>query len=183
MLKLNFSPFPVLKTSRLLLRQVQEADAAEILFLRSDEQVMEFIDRERTQTEADAIKFIKTINTAINNNESILWGIALSENPDNLIGTICFWNIQAEHYRAETGYLLHPGYWGKGIMKEALLAVIDFGFTHMNLHSIKAMINPANNRSGILLEKTGFVKEAYFREDYFFRGKFLDTAVYSILAP
>ena len=77
--------------------------------------------------------------------------------------------------------MLHPDFWGKGIMKEALMAAIDFGFTEMNLHSIEAHINPENTVSGILLEKTGFIREAYFKEDFYFRGKFIDTAVYTLL--
>jgi [ribosomal protein S5]-alanine N-acetyltransferase len=77
--------------------------------------------------------------------------------------------------------MLHPNFWNKGIMKEALLAAIDFGFNQMKLHSIEAHINPDNVASGILLEKTGFVREAYFKEDFFFRGKFSDSAIYSLL--
>ena len=67
-------------------------------------------------------------------------------------------------------------------MKEALLAVINFGFTEMKLHSIEAHINPENTASGSILEKSGFIREAYFKEDFFFGGKFIDTAVYSLLA-
>jgi ribosomal-protein-alanine N-acetyltransferase len=51
----------------------------------------------------------------------------------------------------------------------------------MQLHSIEAHINPANAPSAALLEKKGFIREAYFKEDYFFRGQFFDSAVYSLL--
>ena len=37
MLQLNFSPFPEIKTNRILLRKMTDADAPELLFLRSDE--------------------------------------------------------------------------------------------------------------------------------------------------
>ena len=66
-------------------------------------------------------------------------------------------------------------------MKEALLAVIDFGFNNMKLHSMEGRINPHNAVSGIVLEKCGFTREAYFKEDYCCQGKFIDTAVYSLL--
>jgi ribosomal-protein-alanine N-acetyltransferase len=99
-----------------------------------------------------------------------------------MIGTICFWNIQADHYRAEVGYVLHPDHWRKGIMKEAVQAVVDFGFKEMKLHGIEGHINPENAVSGIVLEKCGFVREAYFKDKFCFRGKFSDTAVYSLLA-
>ncbi len=77
--------------------------------------------------------------------------------------------------------MLHSDHWRKGIMKEALMAVIPYGFLEMNLHSIEARINPGNDASDAILRSVGFVREAYFKEDYFFNGKFLDTAIYSLL--
>jgi ribosomal-protein-alanine N-acetyltransferase len=70
---------------------------------------------------------------------------------------------------------------GKGIMQEAMSAVIKYGFEKMNLHSIEANVNPANESSIKLLERNDFIKEAYFKENYFYDGKFLDTAIYSLL--
>lgn len=182
MLELNFSPFPEIKTQRLLLRRMTDADAAEIFFLRSDETVMKYIDREKPRSQEEALSFIQMVNTNIDKSESIMWAIALQDNPNKLIGNIGFWRIINQHYRSEIGYMLHPDFWSKGIMKEALLAAIDFGFNQIKLHSIEAHINPDNTASGILLEKAGFVREAYFKEDFFFRGKFIDTAIYSLLA-
>ena len=180
--ELNFSPFPELKTNRLLLRKMKVTDAPELLFLRSDEKVMQYIGREKTKTVEEAEGFIEKINVSVDANESIMWAIALLNDPDTMIGTICYWNILKDHYRAEVGYILHPNHWNKGMMKEALQTVIDFGFTKMNLHSIEGHINPGNVVSGILLEKCGFTREAYFKENFCFRGKFFDSAVYSLLA-
>jgi ribosomal-protein-alanine N-acetyltransferase len=182
MLELNFSPFPEIETERLLLRRMADTDAPEILFLRSDDTVMKYIDREKTKSVEEAVAFIQTVNGNIDRNESIMWAITLKDNPGTLVGNIGFWRIINQHYRSEIGYMLHPGFWGKGIMKEALLAAIDFGFNKMKLHSIEAHINPDNTASGMLLEKTGFIREAYFKEDFFFRGKFIDSAIYSLLA-
>lgn len=182
MLDLNFSPFPETKTKRLFLRKMTVADAPGLLFLRSDDMVMQYIDREKTKSLEEATAFIEKINTSVDNNESIMWAIALQEKPEAMIGTICLWRIDKQHYRSEVGYMLHPGHWHKGLMKEALQAVVDFGFNVMKLHSMEGRINPDNAVSGILLEKAGFIREAYFKEDFYFRGKFIDTAVYSLLA-
>ena len=182
MLELNFSPFPVLKTERLLLRSLEISDAPEMLFLRSDETVMQYIDRERTKTLEDAEIFIQKLKDSIDTNENILWVISLPDHPNTMIGTIGFWRIQLPHYRAEIGYVLHPGYWNKGIMKEAIEAVNKYGFENMKLHSIEARINPENIASGKVLEKTDYIREAYFKEDYYYNGRFIDTAVYSLLA-
>ncbi len=183
MLQLNFNPFPGLATKRLLLRRITLEDAEEIFFLRSDEVVMRYIDKDREKTVEEAILHIKRINQNIDENEAILWGMELTNNPGKLIGSICLWKIQPEHFRAEIGYVLHPAHWGKGLMKEAIHAVTAYGFNKIGLHSIEAQINPANAASAGVLESTGFAREAYFRENFFYREKFLDTAVYSLLKP
>ena len=66
-------------------------------------------------------------------------------------------------------------------MSEALLKVIEFGFNEFKLHSIMGNVNPQNKRSIKLLEKYGFKKEAHFREDYLYNGKYLDSIIYCLL--
>ncbi len=182
MLETNFLPFIEINTSRLLLGRMQNKHAADLLPLRSSEKVMQYIDKERTNTLEEAAALIKRIDDDLINNDGITWCISLKENPEILIGTIGFWRIIKQNYRAEVGYMIHPDFWGKGLMKEALQVVMDFGFNKIKLHSIEAHINPGNTASAKLLESIGFVREAYFKEDYFFRGKFLDTAIYSLLS-
>lgn len=183
MLELNFVPFPEIETDRLLLRRMKKEDAPEFLFLRSNDDVMRYIGRNKMKTIEEAEGFIEKINGSIDNRESIMWTVTLKDEPATMIGTICLWNIQQDHMRSEIGYILHPQYWNRGMMKEAVLAVVDYGFSQIKLHSIEGRINPDNAVSGYVLEKTGFVKEAHFREDFYWQGKFSDTAVYSILAP
>ena len=181
MLELNLLPFLEINTNRLLLGRMQSKHAADLLPLRSSEKVMQYIDKERSNTLEEVEALIKRIDEDVINNNGITWRISLKENPEKLIGTIGFWRIIKQNYRAEVGYMIHPDYWGKGLMKEALQAVINFGFSNIKLHSIEAHINPGNNASAKLLETMGFVREAYFKEDYFFRGAFLDSAIYSLL--
>jgi ribosomal-protein-alanine N-acetyltransferase len=59
--------------------------------------------------------------------------------------------------------------------------MVRFGFKEMNLHSIEANVNPLNERSQKVLERVGFKREAYFRENYLFDGKFLDSVIFSLL--
>ncbi len=182
MLELNFDPFPILTTERLVLRQMTNDDAKEIFFLRSDERVMKYIDRAPAESVDDALKFINMINTGLDKNENIYWAISLIDDP-KMIGNICIWSIRKEHYRAEIGYALHPAFHGKGIMQEAIQSVLGYGFNTMKLHSVEANVNPENEASIKLLERNGFIREAYFKEDYFYNGKFLDSAIYSLLTP
>ncbi|HQW84468.1 MAG TPA: GNAT family N-acetyltransferase [Ferruginibacter sp.] len=181
MLEPNFSPFPELETTRLLLRCVEITDAAKVFELRSMDKTMQYIDREKLVSIDEAEVLIKKILETLENKEGINWCIAFKEEPQNLIGTIGFWRLIKQHFRAEVGYMLHPNYWKKGIMKEAIKAIIEYGFNKMNIHSIEAHINPENIASSTLLESTGFIREAYFKEDFYCKGEFQDTAIYSLL--
>lgn len=180
MLPLNFHPFPILSTKRLILRSVTAVDADDLFLLRSDKNVMQFIDRPLAQTTNDALELIQKIASGHDKNENITWAITLKNHP-SLIGTIGFWLIDIENYRAEIGYLLHPAHQGKGLMQEAMQAILQFGFNCMKLHSVEANVNPSNIASIKLLEKNNFIREGYFKENQYYNGRFLDSAVYTLL--
>jgi ribosomal-protein-alanine N-acetyltransferase len=149
--------------------------------LRSNKEVMKYINRPLTLTVEDAEKWIGVIIESLQKNEGITWSICLKEAPLELVGSIGLWRIEKENHRAEIGYMLEPFLQGKGIMYEALQKVVDYGFREMKVHSIEGHIDPRNIASGKLLEKGGFVREAYFKENYYLGGAFADTAVYSLL--
>lgn len=182
MLTVDFHPFPVIETERLILRATTQGNAPDLFRLRSDERVMEYIDRPRPASIDDIIALIQKIHNNTETNNGIEWGITLKEN-NAYIGTISYHRIVKEHYRAEIGYLLDPAYQRRGIMNEAIKAVLDYGFNVMGLHSIEAHIVPGNIASQQLLEGNGFIREAYFRENHFWNGKFNDTAVFCLLKP
>ncbi|RZJ30281.1 MAG: N-acetyltransferase [Flavobacterium sp.] len=182
MLALNFDPFPVLETSRLLLRRMTADDAHEIFRMRSNPETMKYIPRPLAQTVDDALAHIEMIESKIEANEGINWAITVKDKPE-LIGIIGNFRIEPENYRAEIGYMLLPEYHGKGIVSEAIERVVRYGFDEMKLHSIEAIIDPENTASEKALQKNGFVKEAHLRENAFYDGKFIDTVIYSILNP
>lgn len=182
MLVCNFTPFPVLTTSRLRLRPLFAADAPQLLRLRSDQQVMTYLDRPSMKSEEEALGMIERIQKDIDNNDGVTWAIALKEDPV-MIGTIGFWRISKENHRAEIGYMILPEFQGKGLMQEAMTAVINCGFNQYHFHSIEANVNPANAASIGILERNQFIREAYHRENYYYDGKFLDSAIYSLLTP
>jgi [ribosomal protein S5]-alanine N-acetyltransferase len=175
-----FNPFPILQTERLKLRRIEMTDAPEIFNLRRDEKLMQYIDRPLAQSEDDARALIEKIDTAVNRNDGITWGITL-KNTNLVVGTLGFWRLDKENYRAEIGYMLHGDLQGRGLMKEALQVMLEYGFTTMKLHSVEANTNPNNKASQALLHHFGFKQEAYFRENYYYNGHFLDSAIFSLL--
>lgn len=154
---MNFPSFTNLTTDRLLLRELQLTDAPEIFLLRSNREVNQLIDRATATSIDEAYQFINMIISNQLNKESIMWVITLKDEP-KLIGTIVYWNMVKEKDQAEIGYELLPQYHGKGIMHEALLKVIDFGFKTVGLKTILAEPKANNQPSIKLLEKCGFVK-------------------------
>jgi ribosomal-protein-alanine N-acetyltransferase len=182
MMDVNFSPFPLLETERLRLRKMTRDDADEVFFLRSDPGVMRYIDRIPALNVEDAISYIDNINSLQDKNEVIMWAITLRPN-NKLIGTVCLFKIERENYRCQVGYILHPDFHRKGIMTVALNKVLGFGFNTLKFHSITADVNPANDASRMLLLSLGFKQEAYFRENFYFNGRFLDTAIFCIISP
>lgn len=180
MLTINFTPFPILETERLVLRRVDENDVNEIFSLRSNVETMQYIPRPLVKTTEDALEHIAMIDAKIENNEGINWAITLKGSP-KLIGLIGHYRIKPEHFRAEIGYMLLPEFNGKGIISEAVKEVVKYGFDVLKLHSIEAIIDPLNNASAKVLKKNGFIKEAHLKENEFYEGRFLDTVIYSLL--
>ena len=99
MLDINFTPFPILETERLLLRRVVKEDVNEIFALRSNKETMKYIPRPLLKTNEDAFAHIAMIDEKIENNEGINWAITLKNDP-KLIGLIGHYRIKPEHFRA-----------------------------------------------------------------------------------
>lgn len=179
MLELDLSTFPVLRTERLLLRELVSNDAPSLFGLRSDAEVMRYIGRPKAGTLNDAQELIERISNDRLTNAGITWAL---EYERLLIGTIGYYRLKLEHHRAEVGYMLGSSYWGKGFMGEALEAVVTCGFERFRFHSIEAITDPRNAASNRLLERHGFAREGLFKENYYWNGEFQDSAVYSRLS-
>ena len=83
------------------------------------------------------------------------WAICLKEKPEQVIGDISIVEIHEEDLRCEIGYVLGMEYWGRGIMTEALKAVLDFCFTQVGFQKVRARYASLNPASGRVMEKAG----------------------------
>lgn len=149
------SNFPEIETERLSLKRLEKTDWEQVSFLRSDENVNEFVDRPSAATKEKALAFIERINGRVDGQSSYYWKITESSE-DKMIGSICLWNFSEDAAKAEIGYDLHPDYQGKGIMNEALVRITEFGFQTLKLNLIEAYTHSQNERSRRLLERNGF---------------------------
>jgi [ribosomal protein S5]-alanine N-acetyltransferase len=182
MLDIQLDHFPELQTDRLLLNKMTMDDVPEMFGIRSDAQVMKYINRPLAETHADVEKLITSSDELFAQNEGISWAIRLKDSP-TLIGNIGFWRMDKPNYRTEIGYLLSTAQQNKGIMSEALQCVLQYGFDVLGFHSIFADIDPLNEASVKLVQKLGMVQEAFFKENLFYEGKFIDTVIYTAFNP
>ena len=175
-----FESFPDLHSERLSLLNYEIKDAKDLFELQTDPEVMAFMDRPMPKNFTEVQNKIKEIQKDFESKKGVNWTIRLKDQRE-VIGYIGFWNIDHKNHRVEIGYTLKKEHWNKGLATEAARIVIDFAFDKLQAHSICANINPDNRASRALLTKLGFRQEAYFREDYFYDGKFLDSAIFGLL--
>ena len=175
-----FKSFPELESERLLFRRILQSDAKDLFLLRSNDDVLRFMDVPRHHSISDSEKLIHTLDESYENETGINW-VIVEKRSNSFAGYFGFWRMIPEHCRAEIGYAIKPEFWGKSYMYETINKMVRFGFENMMLHSIEANVNPLNERSKKVLERIGFKKEAHFRENYLFNGEFLDSIIYSLL--
>jgi [ribosomal protein S5]-alanine N-acetyltransferase len=157
MLNMNFQPFPILKTQRLVLRQLSTDDKQNIFALRSDEAINKYLDRTPSKTIDDAMHFINTVNENIQKNNSVYWAITLT-GTNEFVGTVCLFDFSTESNKCEIGYELLTNFQGRGIMKEGVEKAIEYAFNKINVQTIIAFTHKDNSSSTKLLEKLNFIK-------------------------
>ena len=118
---------------------------------------------------------------AYTNDNSYNWAIEL-KGVDEIIGQISVISLDERYCSCSVGYNVSRSYWGKGIMTEALKAVITYLFEEIGINRIEARHNTENPASGRVMEKAGMKLEGILRQVKINKkGKFYDLAVYSIL--
>jgi ribosomal-protein-alanine N-acetyltransferase len=114
----------------------------------------------------------------------IRWGIVLKAQTVTVIGSCGYYNLNSGYHSAEIGYDLHPDYWRRGIMTEALAAAIAYGFGDgffFHLNRIEAVTYPEHTASTALLRKLGFQEEGIRREGGYWKNQYHDLRVFSLL--
>lgn len=84
---------------------------------------------------------------------------------------------------AEIGYWLGEPFWGRGIMTEAVRAVVEYGFSTFDICRIQAEVFEWNPASMRVLERVGFVCEAQMRMSIVKNGTVMDGFLYAIVRP
>jgi [ribosomal protein S5]-alanine N-acetyltransferase len=158
----EFSAFPVLTTDRLVLREWLPSDAADMFSFRSDPEA-QLYNSEPMRDVSEALALIEDLRTAYASGQQIQWAVTVRPD-DRAVGLFGFNYWQRFHRRAEIGYDLARGVWGRGYAYEGMAAIVRFGFEEMGLHRIETETILDNTRSIRLLERLGFQREGVRRE-------------------
>ena len=173
-----FDRFPVLKTDRLILRQLNENDVNGIYNFYSDPVALKYVPRNLFTERIEASDKIKFFDALFDDRKGICWAISYKEKQD-IIGIAGFFEIDKAANKAELGYGFLQGNWGKGVGTEIVKTLTDFGFQAIQLHKIYAYIHPDNISSIKVVEKFGYKREGLFKDHDFAQNKYFDTAVFT----
>ncbi len=108
------------------------------------------------------------------------WAIALLRD-DQLVGTCGFNEWSKVHGWAELAFDLARAHWGKGLMRQAVAAVLQWTYTGDLVHRVHAFVRIDNSRSERLLARCGFVREGCLRSYRVCRGQPHDFYIYGLL--
>lgn len=169
-----------MKTKRLTLRELKEADWQQVFTLLSSPEVIRYtlfplFDQE------EARSFVAGSVAQAREKPRSSYVFAIVLNAEGLLIGLCGFIVSHQQQSAEIWYLEHQPYWGKGYMTEVARALLQFGFEQLGLHCMWAHCVPCNLGSARVLEKTGMRREGHHLENLNIQGKWEDTYHYAIL--
>lgn len=172
----------VLKTNRLTIRELELIDIDNVHQLHSLPESDEFntlgIPETIQVTETILSEWLQEKNKT--ERTTYVFAIQLIEG-ENFIGLIAI-NLKKKKYQSgEVWYKIHKDFWAQGYATEALFALLDFGFNHLQLHRIEAGCAVENIASIRVIEKVGMTREGIQRQNLPIRGEWKDNYCYGIL--
>ncbi len=145
--------FPTLTTQRIVLRSLEAEDVVAIYRHFSDPQVVRFL-MDPLESLGDAEEVLGQLLGMYKAGKAMYWALTLKTTGE-LVG-VCGFEKFGPGERGEVGFDLAPAWWGKGLMSEAMTAVIQYGFERLRLSEINAITAVGNRRAQRLLKRLGF---------------------------
>lgn len=175
--------FPELHTARLRLRELCMEDAPAVLALHQDPAVMRWFGTDPVPDLDGAIRVIdafKAWREAPGGATGFRWALA-RHGQSPLIGSCGLFNWNRHWRKCTVGYELAQAEWGQGLMREALQAILAWGFAQMQLNRVEALVHADNAASLQLLARLGFQHEGRQREVAYWGGQHHDLLQLSLL--
>ena len=170
-----------IETSRLILRQAVREDA-EPMFRNwaSDPKVTKYLTWPTYEKVETAYQILDLWTGEYEKPNYYQWMIVPKELGEP-IGSISVVRQNDRVEEAEIGYCIGSRWWHKGIMTEALSAVIEYLFVEVGMNRVAARHDPNNPRSGMVMRKCGMKYEGTSRSCDRNNQGICDAAQYSLL--
>lgn len=175
-----FSHIPTLESPRLILRGMRVSDASDMYEYARRPSVTEYLTWEPHASEEETARYLTYVGQRYRTGDFYDWAVVDKES-GRMIGTCGFTSFNCSADSAEIGYVLNPTHQGKGLATEAVLRVLDFGFTELNLHRIEAHFIQGNDASRRLMERVGMQFEGFARESMKIKGRYRTIGTCGIL--
>ncbi|KMY49548.1 GNAT family N-acetyltransferase [Peribacillus loiseleuriae] len=170
----------LLRTERLYLRKMTEADSPCLFNIWSNPDVTKFMNIENFSDENQAKEMIDFLNELSAQNKAMRYTI-IEAKTNQIIGSCGFNTLDYENIKAEIGYDLDSTFWGLGYGTEAVSCLLEYAFEHLNFIRIEAKVEPENLNSIRVLQKLGFTFEGTLRKSQKSKDRFIDLNIYSKL--
>jgi RimJ/RimL family protein N-acetyltransferase len=171
---------PTLAGGTVRLRAMAAADAPEVFAIFSSPQVTRYWSSGPMREQSQAEALIAEIDDCARRGALLQWGVTTLDN-DQIVGTCTLAHLDLGQGRSEVGFALHPLYWGRGLMRAALRALIGHAFATLGLRRLEADVDPRNLRSLHALEALGFRREGLLRERWLVEGETQDSVLLGLL--
>ena len=179
---LNHKGTKTIETERLILRPfvMEDADA---MFRNwaGDDEVTKFLTWPTHESAAVSRMVLSHWTGHYPETNFYNWAIVWKENGPEPIGNIAVCRINENVDCATMGYCMSRNHWGKGIMAEALSAVIAFLFDQVGFNRIEAEHDVNNPNSGRVMEKAGMRHEGVMRQAGRSNQGIIDVSRWAIL--
>ncbi len=175
-----FSCLPRIETDRLILRPLKMSDAGDMYAYARDPEVSRYVLWDAHRSIWETRRFLHFARNQYRKGFPASFAVEWRES-GRMIGTIGFMWVNPDYKSAEVGYSLSREYWNRGIMTEALSAILRFGFEVLKLNRIEAQYDIENPASGKVMLHCGMQYEGTLRQRILNKGKFVDVAIYAIL--
>ena len=169
-----------IKGKQINLRKLRKADASSFSLNAKDKEISLFTKVPHPYLLQNALDFIKLTHQEMRKKTAIKLGIE-HKGSKTIVGVISLTDLDYSNKKAELSYWLGKRYWGKKIMKEAIVLILNFVFNQLNFNKVYATVMHPNTKSARLLEACGFQYEGTMRQNVFKNGEWLDQFLYSIL--
>jgi len=162
-----------IKTDRLLLREIVETDIENIFNGLSNPEVIKYygISFETLEATKEQMAWFR-------DSKQNWWAICSHDN-QTFYGAGGLNNITSEHKKAEIGLWLLPEFWGRGIMKEVMPLICDFGFKELGLHRIEGFVESENKNCKGVMTKLDFEHEGTMKDCEIKNGKLISVDIYA----